>query len=207
MKFDFITNSKVHRLHSINSKQNHFMLFACENMTLTRLTLSAPADSPNTDGIKIGESNGVNITSVNIGTGDDCIALISGAKKVRIMDVFCGPGHGISVGSLGKNDGEKDVEDIVVKNCTFSGTDNGLRIKTWASSLSKTLKASNFVYEDIVMDNVENPIIIDQEYCPYPPCKTQVCTSSHYFELLARFVVFRALNSMFGLTIDTQFKT
>lgn len=145
-------------------------------MTFTELKISAPADSPNTDGIKIGSSNGVNITSVQIGTGDDCIAILSGTRKVWVSDVFCGPGHGISVGSLGKNDGEEGVDDIVVKNCTLSGTINGVRIKTWtwASKLSKTLKASNFVYEDIVVKNVDHPIIIDQDYCPHPPCNNKV---------------------------------
>lgn len=170
MKFDFITNGYVHHMESINSKQGHFVLFGCENMTLRRLKITAPNDSPNTDGIKIGRSNGINISSVNIGTGDDCIAMLSGTRNVRISDVFCGPGHGISVGSLGKNEGEEDIDDIVVKNCTFSGTSNGVRIKSWESQLKKTLVVSNFVYEDIVMDNVQYPIVIDQDYCPRPPC-------------------------------------
>ena len=176
MKFDFITNGYVHHMQSINSKQSHFVLFGCENMTLRRLKITAPNDSPNTDGIKIGRSNGINISSVNIGTGDDCIAMLSGTRNVRISDVFCGPGHGISVGSLGKNEGEEDIDDIVVKNCTFSGTSNGVRIKSWESQLKKTLVVSNFVYEDIVMDNVQYPIVIDQDYCPRPPCIKKVCT-------------------------------
>ena len=184
MRFDFITNGSVHDLHSINSKGGHFVLYGCENMNLTNLTLSAPGDSPNTDGIKIGESYGVNITSVNIGTGDDCIAMISGARKIRILDVYCGPGHGISVGSLGKSDGEQDVQDIVVKNCTFNGTSDGLRIKSWAAPLSKTLKASHFVYEDIIMDNVYIPINIDQAYCPDPPCNNKVCTSCSHLNTI-----------------------
>ncbi|TKY49521.1 Exopolygalacturonase protein [Spatholobus suberectus] len=170
MVFNFITNSYVQKLHSIDSKGGHFIVFGCENMTFTNLTISAPADNYNTDGIKISQTNGTNIANVKIGTGDDCIAMISGTKKVRISNVFCGPGHGISVGSLGRNDGETDVEDIVVKNCTFTGTTNGLRIKTWAKPLKKTLYASNLVYEDIVMNNVQNPIVIDQQYCPHNHC-------------------------------------
>lgn len=154
------------------------MVFGCENMNFTKIVISAPKDSPNTDGIKIGNSNGINITKADIGTGDDCIAMISGTQNVQISEVACGPGHGISVGSLGKDDREEDVEDIVVKNCTFYGTSDGVRIKTWASPLKKTLKASNFVFEDIVMNNVGHPIIIDQQYCPHPPCKTQVFVSS-----------------------------
>jgi galacturan 1,4-alpha-galacturonidase len=174
MTFYFVTNGFVHHLSSINSKGGHFKMFACENMTFMKVKISAPGDSPNTDGIKVANSSGVSIRSSNIGTGDDCIAMISGSKNVLISDVFCGPGHGISVGSLGRNDGEEDVENINVRNCTLSGTTNGLRIKTWALPLSKPLKASNFMYEDIMMNNVDNPIIIDQEYCPSRTCSNKV---------------------------------
>ncbi|XP_061373564.1 exopolygalacturonase-like [Gastrolobium bilobum] len=171
MLFNFISNGYVDNLHSINSKGGHLIVFGCQNMSITNIKLLAPGDSANTDGIDIGASNGINITSSHIGTGDDCIAMNYGTSKVRIEDVYCGPGHGISVGSLGKNDWEQDVRDIVVKNCTFNGTSDGLRIKTWVAPLKKTLMASNFVYEDIIMHNVGHPINIDQQYCPYPPCE------------------------------------
>lgn len=46
---------------------------------------------------------------MNVAAGDDCIAIISGTRNVWISYVLCGPGHGIGVESLGKNDGE-DVE-------------------------------------------------------------------------------------------------
>ncbi|XP_003615081.2 exopolygalacturonase [Medicago truncatula] len=124
-------------------------------MTLTKLQIKAPGDSPNTDGIKIGKSTGINITSVNIRTGNDCISMLSGLKNVQIMDVYCGPGHGINIGSLGKYEDEEDLADIIVKNCTFNGTSNGVRIKSYESQLNKTVVASNFIYEDIVMENVE----------------------------------------------------
>ncbi|RDX79351.1 hypothetical protein CR513_40235, partial [Mucuna pruriens] len=136
----------------IDSKGGHFIVFGCDKMTLTNLTISAPEQNRNTDGIKISHKIGINITNVQIGTGDDCVAMISGIKKVGFRI------HGISVGRLGANDGETDLEDIVVINCTFNGTSNALRIKTWAAPLNTTLNASSFVYyEDIVMNNVQNP--------------------------------------------------
>ncbi|RHN56107.1 putative glycosidase [Medicago truncatula] len=165
MKFDYITNGYIHHMHSFNSKQSHFGLYRCNNMTLTKLQIKAPGDSPNTDGIKIGKSTGINITSVNIRTGNDCISMLSGLKNVQIMDVYCGPGHGINIGSLGKYEDEEDLADIIVKNCTFNGTSNGVRIKSYESQLNKTVVASNFIYEDIVMENVEYHIVIDQHYC------------------------------------------
>lgn len=36
-----------------------------------------------------------------------------------------------SVGSLGKDGAYENVEEVQVQNCTFIGTQNGVRIKTW----------------------------------------------------------------------------
>ncbi|GJW96591.1 polygalacturonase-like protein [Tanacetum coccineum] len=44
----------------------------------------------------------------------------------------CGPGHGISTGTLGWDFQEAGVQNTTVKTTTFMGTQNGVRIKTWA---------------------------------------------------------------------------
>jgi len=82
--------------------------------------------------------------------------------------------YSFSVGSLGKNDNEMDVIGLHVKNCTIKNTDNGIRIKTWPGS--EASRANNFTFEDIVMVNVSNPILIDQEYCPLHDCNNEVLT-------------------------------
>ncbi|KAK4381915.1 Retrovirus-related Pol polyprotein from transposon TNT 1-94 [Sesamum angolense] len=79
------------------------------------------------------------------------------------------PPTGISIGSLGKYNNEEDVVGITVKNCTFSDTDNGLRVKTWAPS-SMPVTVSTVTFTDINVYNLENPIIIDQYYCPHSSC-------------------------------------
>ncbi|XP_064950489.1 polygalacturonase-like [Musa acuminata AAA Group] len=126
-------------------------------------------DSPNTDGIHIADSTNIQVANSVIGTGDDCISIGPGCTNLTIFKVLCGPGHGISVGSLGKNAGEKDVIGLNVSNCNLTGTTNGLRIKTLQSSPSR-LKATDFVFEHIIMNNVYNPIIINQNYCPSANC-------------------------------------
>ena len=53
---------------------------------------------------------------------------------------------------------------MTVKQSVFTGTENGLRIKSWARPSKGFVKGVQFL--NIVMRNVQNPIIIDQNYCP-----------------------------------------
>nr|XP_016487194.1 PREDICTED: exopolygalacturonase-like [Nicotiana tabacum] len=141
----------------------------CRKSAFTIL-LNHRSDSPNTDGIHMSVSTNIQVLDSNIGTGDDCISMINGSQSINISGITCGPGHGISIGSLGKIQNEV-VTDVHVKNCTLIATQNGARIKTWAPSESGSATSINF--EDIFMDNVRNPIIIDQHYCSSPPCSSQ----------------------------------
>ncbi|CAN4095045.1 unnamed protein product [Withania somnifera] len=170
LSLDFIKNGVVRDIHSINSKSFHFDVFKSNNMTFSHVNIKAPGNSPNTDGIHIGYSTNIRVFDSNIATGDDCISMIAGSQSINISGVTCGPGHGISIGSLGKTPNEV-VKDIYVKDCTLITTQNGARIKTWASSESGSATTINF--EDIIMKDVRNPIIIDQHYCPIPPCSRQ----------------------------------
>ncbi|PPD74743.1 hypothetical protein GOBAR_DD28325 [Gossypium barbadense] len=175
VKFDFVTNSRIKSIRSIHSKNAHFSFFGCTNINISNVELLAPDYSPNTDGIKMGSSSNIRISYSKISTGDDCMAILSDTSNIDISNVYCGPGHGISIGSLGKYTNEKNVNGVSVRKCTLNGTDNGIRIKSWESPISIT--ASNFLFQDIFMYNVRNPIIIDQTYCPHPPCNRQ--TASH----------------------------
>ncbi|KAK3124045.1 hypothetical protein QOZ80_8AG0639700 [Eleusine coracana subsp. coracana] len=164
-----VTNSSVRDLRFINSRGFHVNLRHCTHVAATGLHIRAAAESRNTDGIHVGLSAHVRILDSTIGTGDDCVSVGPGSTDVVVDGVVCGPGHGISVGSLGKeSEEEADVRGLVVRNCTVAGTTNGVRIKTWPGSPPS--RASNITFEDITMAAVANPIIIDQQYCPQGRC-------------------------------------
>ncbi|KAF7807732.1 polygalacturonase-like [Senna tora] len=119
----------------------------CNNVTFANFTINAPATSLNTDGIHIGRSSEINIIDSFISTGDDCISLGDGSRKINVLRVTCRPGHGISVGCFGNFTYEEPVEG--------------------------TTTVSDLHYEDIIMVNVSNPILIEQDYCPYNQCSKE----------------------------------
>ncbi|KAK7327659.1 hypothetical protein VNO77_21744 [Canavalia gladiata] len=170
--FNFLNNSVIRDITTKDSKNFHVNVLGCNNFTFDGFKIRAPDESPNTDGIHIGRSFDVKILNSDIQTGDDCVSLGDGSKKVTVQNVNCGPGHGISVGSLGKYQNEQPVSGLLVKNCTMKNTDNGVRIKTWPNTPGQ-ITITDMHFEDIVMINVRNPIIIDQEYCPWNQCSKQ----------------------------------
>ncbi|KAL2329296.1 hypothetical protein Fmac_022723 [Flemingia macrophylla] len=155
-------NLKVTNLRFKDAQQMHVSFEKCFNVIVANVVIRAPEDSPNTDGVHVAETENIVIRNSDIGTGDDCISIISGSQNVRVTDITCGPGHGISIGSLGKDNSEAEVSNVVVNRATLIGTTNGVRIKTWQGGSGY---ARNIKFLNIAMQNVTNPIIIDQYYC------------------------------------------
>ncbi|KAK9108102.1 hypothetical protein Syun_024113 [Stephania yunnanensis] len=154
-----------------NSMQIHFVISKCDSVRVTNVKVSAPGNSPNTDGIHITKSTNVALLNCKIGTGDDCISIVNGSSRIKMKNIYCGPGHGISIGSLGKDNSTGIVSAVTLDKAFITETTNGLRIKTWQGG-------SGYVrgvrYQDVQMENVENPIIIDQNYCDSPKsCEKQ----------------------------------
>lgn len=85
----------VRRISSVNSKFFHIALVECRDFKGTRLNITAPSDSPNTDGIHIERSSNVYFSRSNIATGDDCVSIGQGNSQITITSIKCGPGHGI----------------------------------------------------------------------------------------------------------------
>ncbi|KAE8098799.1 hypothetical protein FH972_016836 [Carpinus fangiana] len=164
-------NLMVKNLKINDAQQIHLSFEKCMNVEASHLTVTAPKNSPNTDGIHVTNTQNIQISSCVIATGDDCISIVSGSQKLQATDITCGPGHGISIGSLGSGNSEAYVSGVTVNGAKFSGTTNGVRIKTWKGGSGS---ASNIKFQNIVMQNVANPIIIDQNYCDQnKPCKEQ----------------------------------
>ncbi|XP_030958783.1 probable polygalacturonase At3g15720 [Quercus lobata] len=164
LQFNHCNNLQLSGLTHLNSPKNHISLTACNGASLSYLHISAPASSPNTDGIDISSSTNINIHDSDIATGDDCIAINGNSAHINITGINCGPGHGISVGSLGRNGAHETVEYVYVQHCNFTQTQNGARIKTWPGGSGY---ARYIYFQHIQLQQASNPIIIDQFYCDY----------------------------------------
>ncbi|KAL5975825.1 hypothetical protein ACLOJK_020153 [Asimina triloba] len=162
LSFDACNDLKISGVTLADNPRNHISINDCFDVHIYNIFITAPADSPNTDGINVGNSQQVYIWDSTIATGDDCIAILTGTSNVEISGVNCGPGHGISIGSLGLDGSSAAVEQVHVQNCIFNGTLNGARIKTWQGGSGY---ARGIIFEDMHMNNVQFPIIIDQYYC------------------------------------------
>ncbi|KAI9111344.1 hypothetical protein K1719_017034 [Acacia pycnantha] len=162
---------RVRGLTIQNGQQMNFVISRCDAVRINGVQVSAPGDSPNTDGIHISESTNVVLQNSKIGTGDDCVSIVNASSNIKMKRIFCGPGHGISIGSLGKNNSTGIVTKVILDTAVLKGTTNGVRIKTWQGG-SGYVRGVRF--QNVRMENVSNPIIIDQFYCDSPTtCQTQ----------------------------------
>ncbi|XP_021676184.2 polygalacturonase At1g48100 [Hevea brasiliensis] len=170
IRFFMSSNLTVQGLRIKNSPQFNFRFDNCKNVHIISIHITAPALSPNTDGIHIENTNNVEIYDSVISNGDDCISIGSGCYDVDIRNVTCGPSHGISIGSLGNHNSRACVSNITVRDSVIKVSDNGVRIKTWQGGSGAV---SGITFSNIHMDNVRNPIIIDQFYCLTKDCTNQ----------------------------------
>jgi polygalacturonase len=150
-----------------NSPMYHFVPFKCEDVTVDGITILAPSNSPNTDGIDPSVSRRVLITHCRIDTGDDCIAVKSGkhgfgpAEDILVTDCAFLHGHGCSIGS----ETDSGVRNMTVQRCTFDGTDAGVRLK---SRRGRGGLVENITYSDLTMRNVGQAIVITSYYYGLP---------------------------------------
>lgn len=155
-------NLTVENIQLLNSQQIHMSVEDCQDVLLKGITITAPGDSPMNDGIHIVRTKDIQVLDCNIKTGDDCMSIETGTENLYASRVTCGPGHGISIGSLGDDNSEARVSNITIYKAHLSGTTNGVRMKSWQGGKGY---AKDVTFEDITMEEVQNPIIIDQNYC------------------------------------------
>ena len=153
------TNLTLDGITLQNSPSFHFFPYQCTNVIANNLTILAPANSPNTDGIDPSQCDSVMITNCTVNNGDDDIAIKAAGlcQGIYVKNCHFFNGHGLSVGS----ETYGNMTRLIVDSCTFSGTTNGIRLKSYIGDGGQM---TNLKYSNITMTNVANPLVIDLTY-------------------------------------------
>jgi len=127
----------------------------CEDLTIRNITVRNPWYSQNGDGIDIESCRNTVLCNSNFDVGDDAICIKSGkdadgrrrarpTENLIIKNCIVYHGHGgVTIGS----EMSGGVRNLSVSNCTFMGTDVGLRFKT--------LRGRGGVVENIWFSNID----------------------------------------------------
>jgi polygalacturonase len=131
----------------------------CEDVRVDGVTINAPSNSHNTDGIDPQSCRNVRIVNCRIDTGDDCVTLKSGLNElgrrmgrpdenITIANCVMLHGHGgVTIGS----EMSGGVRNVTITNCVFQGTNIGIRIKSQRGrgGVVEGVTASNIVMQDV----------------------------------------------------------
>ena len=149
----------------MNSPAWNIHPFFCSNLTVRNVNINNPYHAQNGDGIDVESCNGVHIYESTFETGDDAICIKSGknaeartfegpCENIYIHDCIVNEGHG---GFVVGSEMSRGVKNILVENCTFLGTDVGVRFK---SALGRGGVVENIEINNINMINIKNEAVI-----------------------------------------------
>ncbi|CAK9178828.1 unnamed protein product [Ilex paraguariensis] len=170
IRFYGISDVTVTGITIQNSPQTHLKFDDCTAVQVFGMTVSSPSDSPNTDGIHLQNSQDVVIHNTNVACGDDCVSIQTGCSGIFIHNMNCGPGHGISIGGLGRGNTRACVSNVTIRDTTMHNTLTGVRIKTWQGGSGLV---QGVMFSNIQVSEVEIPIMIDQFYCDGSKCQNK----------------------------------
>lgn len=170
--FDHCKHVRMENITVQNSPMWQIVPYYTDDAVFRNMKILAPNHiSHNTDGIDPFSSSHIVIDHVLIDTGDDNVAIKSGqpnspgpdapSRDITITDCTFLHGHGLSVGS----EVSGGVQNVRAERITFKGTAHGIRIK---SNRDRGNDIGNFVFKDITMQDVEQPIVISEFYPKIP---------------------------------------
>lgn len=197
ISFERCDNVLIEGVTLINSPAWTINPLCSENVTIHKVTIKNPADSPNTDGINPDSCKNVHIANCHVDVGDDCITIKSGVEdclvkvpceNITITNCTMVHGHGgVVIGS----EMSGDVRNVVISNCVFEGTDRGLRIKSrrGRGGVVEDIRVSN-----IIMKNVFCPFVLNLYYYCGPKGMDQYVWDKNAYPVNEATPIFRRIH-------------
>ena len=165
--FDHCQHVRLTGVTVQNSPSWQIVPYYSDDVIISHIKVLAPSNAPNTDAIDPFASSHVEIDHVTADTGDDNIAIKSGAinspgpddaaRDITITDCTFLHGHGLSIGS----ELSGGAHDIRASRITFTGTDQGIRIK---ANRDRGHDVSHISFKEIAMTGVKTAILISEYY-------------------------------------------
>ena len=159
-----------------NSPKFHLIPTRCKNVIVDGVTIRCPWNAQNGDALDISSCRDVLIVNNTIDAGDDGICMKAGAGQ---SGVGAGPCENILIennavfhahgGFVIGSEFTGGMENIVVRNNRFCGTDTGLRFK---SGVGRGGKTENIYINDIYMTDIKGEAIVFE--CTYVDKKYSV---------------------------------
>jgi exo-poly-alpha-galacturonosidase len=162
-------------LKFVNPAMHTIFISYSKNITVNGINVST-YDIHNADGINVCTSDTAYIFDSIFDTGDDCINFNAGVgadgvkenypdTNIRVFNCIAKRGHGgVVFGSFTA----AWIQNVLVEDCVFDGTDIGLRFKTGTKQGGG---ARNVLARDITIRNIakHSAIFFDSSYsCDYP---------------------------------------
>ena len=177
---DMITVKGVNGLYIggltlVNPAMHVIFISYSKNITANGITVDT-YDIHNADGIDLATSDTAYIFNSSFDAGDDCINFNAGVgadgvkenypdNNIRVFNCIAKRGHGgVVFGSFTA----AWIQNVLVEDCLFDGTDIGLRFKTGTKQGGG---ARNVLCRDITIKNIakHSAIFFDSSYsCDYP---------------------------------------
>jgi polygalacturonase len=168
-----------------NAPNVHITMKAASHVTIDKIKISSPSDSPNTDGIDVWSSSNVAITNSTIDCGDDDLAINSSTSNGAAHDISLSSstilhGHGLSIGSYTAG----GVYNVSIHDNTLTNTSTGIRIK---SARDRGGEVHAVTYAHLTMAGVSTPISILAYYPSVPadgdPAQAVTSTTPYYHDI------------------------
>ncbi|MCM1076710.1 MAG: glycoside hydrolase family 28 protein [Bacteroides sp.] len=152
-----------------NAPKFHVHPFNSRNIIIDGIAVRCPWNAQNGDAIDLSDCHQALIVNTTVDAGDDglCMksgdmkknALVNGCEDILIQDNTVYHAHGGFV--IGSED-VCGMTRIVVRDCTFSGTETGLRFK---SGVGRGGKTADIYIDGIIMTDIISEAIVFQ--CDY----------------------------------------
>lgn len=167
-----------------NSPAWNLQPYFSRNLKFLNLHVTAPANSPNTDGFDPESCSHILLAGTRFSLGDDCIAIKAGklymgatyktpCSDLEISHCLMEDGHG---GMTCGSEMAGGVNKVYLHDCLMRNTDRGLRIKTRRGRGEQGV-IDDIVFENVRMEHVGTPYVVNCLYFCDPDGKTEYVQS------------------------------